>query len=219
MNPNWAEQNLQTIRTLMERSAVYRHALAPIMILTGLFGITAALVGLFLHIGSARLFVAYWMTVGLVTVAGGFLLIRKQALKSAEPVWSPPTRRVVQAMLPPMAVGLFAGLLGLLPMNSRPADAAGIVILWCFAYGCAVHAAGFFMPRGIKLLGWLFIIAGAIAATMLLLTSHDYPSGGHGSPFDVFFDERGLFMGSMFGGIHLIYGIYLYFSEKGKNAA
>ncbi len=45
MEPKWAEENLQTIRTLMERSAVYRRALAPIMLFAGLLGVTAAATG------------------------------------------------------------------------------------------------------------------------------------------------------------------------------
>ena len=39
MKPKWAEENLQTIRTLMERSAVYRRALAPIMLFAGALGV------------------------------------------------------------------------------------------------------------------------------------------------------------------------------------
>ena len=35
MNTNWAEENLKAIRTLMERSAVYRRALGPIMLMAG----------------------------------------------------------------------------------------------------------------------------------------------------------------------------------------
>ena len=35
METNWAAEQLQTIRTLMERSAVYRRALAPIMLFAG----------------------------------------------------------------------------------------------------------------------------------------------------------------------------------------
>src|SRR5262249_8668683 len=159
-------------------------------------------------------FVAYWMTVGALTVAGVFLLMRRQALKSAEPFWSPPTRRVTQAALPPMVIGLFFGLLNLLLENGHADDTAGVVIVWCLTYGCAVHSAGFFMPRGIKLIGWLFILAGTIAATALLFTSPDYPTGGYGSPFHVLFDGRGLFMGIMFGGVHLLYGVYLYFTEN-----
>ena len=39
MESNWAAEHLQTIRTLMERSAIYRRALAPIMLFAGLTGL------------------------------------------------------------------------------------------------------------------------------------------------------------------------------------
>ena len=45
METKWAVDNLQTIRTLMERSALYRRALAPIMILAGTIGIAGGLTG------------------------------------------------------------------------------------------------------------------------------------------------------------------------------
>src|ERR1700690_4243469 len=35
METNWAAEQLQTIRTLMERSAVYRRALGPVMLFAG----------------------------------------------------------------------------------------------------------------------------------------------------------------------------------------
>jgi len=47
MQTNWAEENLQTIRTLMERSAVYRRALAPIVIYAGVIGVLTAAAGLY----------------------------------------------------------------------------------------------------------------------------------------------------------------------------
>ena len=45
MDSNWAEKNLEAIRTLMERSAVYRRALAPIMSFTGVVGLLGAFAG------------------------------------------------------------------------------------------------------------------------------------------------------------------------------
>ena len=29
--------------------------------------------------------------------------------------------------------------------------------MWLLFYGCALHAAGFFMPRGMKWFGWIYI--------------------------------------------------------------
>src|SRR5690242_12955533 len=103
MDSNWASEHLQTIRTLMERSAIYRRALAPIMSFAGTMGILAAGVGTCFGIQSPRSFIGYWIGVGLGTVVGTLLLVRRQALKDAEPFWSPPTRRVTQAMLPALA--------------------------------------------------------------------------------------------------------------------
>ena len=45
MDSNLAAEHLQVIRTLMERSAVYRRALAPVMIFAGALGMVAGFVG------------------------------------------------------------------------------------------------------------------------------------------------------------------------------
>jgi len=78
-----------------------------------------------------------------------------------------------------------------------------LVPVWMALYGSALHAAGFFMPRGIKLLGWLFIIGG----TLLLLGLAALPE-----PPEFRFTH--VAMGIAFGGLHLAYGIYLHFTEK-----
>src|SRR5260370_19012209 len=101
MESNWAAEHLQVIRTLMERSAVYRRALAPIMTFNGAIGSIAAGLGILLKLDSPRDFILYWAGVSVLALAGSFLLVRRQALKDAQPFWSPPTRRVTQAFLPP----------------------------------------------------------------------------------------------------------------------
>src|SRR3979409_470211 len=118
METNWATEHLQVIRTLMERSAVYRRALAPVMVLTGVLGIVAALAGALAKIESSRGFAVYWLLVGMGAVAGAFTLVRRQALKDGEPFWSPPTRRVTQALLPPLTAGFVISVIALLEMGS-----------------------------------------------------------------------------------------------------
>src|SRR5262245_55796210 len=103
MESNWAADHLQVIRTLMERSALYRRALAPVMIYTGTLGVLAAVAGYVLEIPASRSFIVYWAVIAVLALAGAFLLVRRQALKEGEPFWSPPTRRVTQALLPPLA--------------------------------------------------------------------------------------------------------------------
>jgi hypothetical protein len=214
MNPKWAEENLQTIRTLMERSALYRRALAPIMIFTGAMGIIGGLAGWRLHVDSNSGFLWLWIGVAIISLIGGLFLIRRQALKDSESFWSPPTRRVAQALAPAFFIGLAMAILSLISLNQHPIyeqDTAMLwflVILWAWLYGCAIHAAGFFMPRGVRWLGWLFIIAGFFITVSVTFS------------FDgVIKLSPHLLMSAIFGGLHLAYGIYLYFTEKKHPAA
>jgi hypothetical protein len=206
MNEHWAAENLQTIRTLMERAAVYRRALAPVMMLTGVVGLAAGAAGWFIPCDSSSRVILFWFAVAAVALVGSFVVIRRQALSDHEPFWSPPTRRVAQAMLPCLFIGLIAGL-----MLVFGGDEAGLtwalVALWMALYGAALHSAGFFMPRGIKVLGWLFIMGG----TLLLL-------GLFAVGDNLEFRHANLVMGGAFGGLHLAYGIYLHFTEP-KNAS
>lgn len=206
MEPHWAAEHLQVIRTLMERSAIYRRALAPIMLLLGILGIVAASTGVLLSIESGIAFGVYWLLVSILGVSGAYLMVRRQALKDAEPFWSPPTRRVTQAVLPPLVAGLVASVLIIFSSTGEPSVIRWLLPWWMVLYGCALHAAGFFMPRGMKLFGWGFILSGCAVAGVLrtaewlndLNTAH-------------------VLMGFFFGGLHLAYGVYLYFTEQRKN--
>lgn len=210
MDNNWAAENLQTIRTIMERSAVYRRALAPIMILAGSIGTLAALAGNFLRIESARAFAIYWMSVAVVAMLGALLLVRRQALKDAEPFWSSPTRRVTSALLPPLFIGLFCGGLVIVKFGDNGSEAGFFLSMtWTLLYGCALHSAGFSMPRGIKIFGWCFILAGCLVVGAL--------SSGITALVDQI--SAHFLMGFFFGVAHLAYGAYLYFTEPRKTEA
>jgi hypothetical protein len=207
MEPNQAAEHLQTIRTLMERSAVYRRALAPIMIYCGVVGIVGGIIGGFLPLASSRSFTLFWTAIALVALIGSFILVRRQALKDSESFWSPPTRRVAQALLPAFSLGAVVSLM-LVWDNAKGDDYPAIIPLWCILFGLGIHAAGFFMPRGLKLFGWVFIIIG-FSLFVLIFSKHS----------DLPFTEPHCLMGSIFGGLHLAYGIYLYFTEKRGKAS
>jgi hypothetical protein len=204
METNWASDHLQTIRILMERSALYRRALAPVMMLSGAIGLGAMAVPLFLKIESNSGFSLFWLSIGVFALAVSFLLVRRQALKAAEPFWSPPTRRVTQALLPAFLVGLAAGLYHL--VREQPATAWLLALGWIIVYGCALHAAGFFMQNRMKLFGWIFILGGC----GLLFASAAWPELRT-------FRAAHVFMGSFFGVLHLACGVFLYFTESRKS--
>ena len=204
METNWAEENLQTIRTLMERSAIYRRALAPIMLFTGTLGVASAAIGLLCHLESMRAFGALWLGTAVLVVAGAFLIARRQAFKDRESFWSPPTRRVGQALLPPLLAGMCLGFVFVFVGLANPLI---LTFIWLLFYGCALHAAGFFMPRGMKWFGWIYVGLACVTLCFLAVDQPEVEMSAH------------WFMGLFFGVLHLAYGAYLYLTEKRKNAA
>jgi len=203
MDANAANERLQVIRTLMERSAIYRRALAPIMTFLGILGLAASFAGALLQVDSPSGFVVYWMCISLAGLLGAFVLARRQAIKDREPFWSPPARRVTLALLPSLLTGAVLGIIFVSAAGKQPGFTWALPVTWILLYGCALHAAGFFTPRGIQLLGWLFILGGcsltlssaSVSARLPFVTSH-------------------LLMGLFFGGLQLAYGIYLRFTHR-----
>jgi hypothetical protein len=206
METKWAEENLQTIRTLMERSAVYRRALAPIMLFAGFVGVLAAAAGILLHLDSAMAFGYLWQDTAMFAGAGAFLIARRQSFKDKEPIWSPPARRVVQAMLPAWLTGLIGALVFQVVAVSDSQLIWWLPPIWMVLYGFALYGAGFFMPRGIRLFGWLFILSGLAALVILAIK-------GTASTFPPLIYAQYL-MGFFFGVLHLAYGAYLFLTEK-----
>jgi hypothetical protein len=214
MESNWAAEHIQVIRTLMERSAVYRRALAPIMTYNGAVGSIAAIAGWLLKIGSPQAFIVYWACVAAVAMAGSFLLVRRQALRESEPFWSPPTRRVTQAFLPPLAAGTIISIFIWVKECEPPLIGPSFTFHWLFPflpltwvvlYGCAFHAAGFFMPRGMRIFGWAFVLGGCGGLMLAVQPWSDRLDYAHG------------IMGGFFGALQLAYGVYLYFTERRGN--
>ena len=147
----------------------------------------------------------------LVAICGAFWVVRGQALKEQETFWSPPTRRVTQALLPPLVAGLVVAFLVLLPQGAPAARVWWLPPIWMVLYGCALHAAGFFMARGIRLFGWGFMVLGCTCAVVVRLRM-----AADGLPAIA---NAHWLMGATFGGLHLAYGAYLYLTEKRKNVA
>ena len=198
MNANWAEENLKTIRNLMEHAGLYRRALAPVAIIVGVLGLVAAAFAHAVGWTDPNHFAAYWMGVAVVSMLSALLLIRSQALRGGEKFWSPPTRRVAQAMAPMLAVGLGLGLLELLH-TSMDRNGIRLAAIWMILYGGSLHSAGFFMQRGLSLFGWIFVIIGIICLFISEFgkTSWLVDSQAH------------WVMGWAFGVNNLVYGLYL----------
>ena len=206
MNPNWAQENLQTIRTLMERSTLYRRALAPIMLFAGVAGTLAAAAGLFFHLNSSRAFHGLWLGTAGIVVTGALLNSRRQAIKDQEVFWSPPARRVAQALAPPLTAGFIIGVIFFWLTTDWYAFSELTPLTWALFYGCALNSAGFFMSRGVRWFGWIYILLVPCVLIALLIIQPVYVN-----PHWV--------MGFFFGVLHLAYGAYLFFTEKPNDVA
>jgi hypothetical protein len=207
MEPNAAAEHLEVIRTLMERAAVYRRTLAPIMLYLGAVGTLAGLGGLGIGIDAPAGFYAWWLSAAVLAVAGAFFMARRQSVRDGEHFWSPPTLRVAEAMAPPLAAGVVLSL-ALVMLDAAPPRGLFVLANALF-YGCAVHAAGFFMPRGMKLFGWMVILLSAAGSAGLAV--FEPAVGGSRLAHAV--------MGGVFGLLHLAYGAYLYLTERRETTA
>jgi hypothetical protein len=206
MNPNWAEENLQTIRTLMERSAVYRRALAPIMLFAGAVGVVAAMIGIIFHFNSPVAFTWLWPDTAMFAVVGAFLIARRQSIKDKEAFWSAPARRVGLAMFPTWLAGIMVTEVFRLVATNDSQLVWWLLPIWMVLYGLGLHGASFFMPRGIRIFGWVFFLSGLAILVILAVksSSSDLPP----------FVYAHYLIGAFFGGGHLAYGVYLYLTEK-----
>jgi hypothetical protein len=213
VQPNWAEENLQVIRTLMERAGLYRRALAPVMTGTGLLAILAAVAAYWAQLDSFGSFLGLWLTVAVVAAGFSLLTIRRQALTAREEFWTPPTRRVASSLVMPFTAAAtftlpIAGLVLLQGGSGADAIARGLSALWMGFYGCGLNAAGQFTSRGVRLLGWGFMTIGAFQFFFLNAIFVSRIGSIR------LLEQPHVLMGATFGGLHLFAGIYLYFTEK-----
>jgi hypothetical protein len=205
MNDAEAAQQLQTIRTLMERAALYRRALGPVLLAVGFIAIAGMALGWILEVNSPTGFLRLWLAVAGIAVSTSFLMIRKQAVRMKEPFWTPPTRRVVGAMLPPLLAGVAVTIAVVVVRPDLPATS--LPCAWSACYGLALHAAGFFTLRGIRQVGWAFFLLGSACGLTAITPGTERP-----------FLHAHLQMGVMFGLVHLGAAGKLLLQEKSPAA-
>lgn len=221
MSANPGEDPLQTLRTLTERAAVYRRVLAPLMIYAGTVGVISAVLAERQHLRASNTFALYWLCVAAVAGVGVLVLLRLQALRERQPIGSAPARCVLRAVAPLLLIGLALGLIEVIwpaeggnPLfQSQPRPAiTRLIALWLMCYGAALHAGGFFMTRGLRLFGWCAIILGVALLTAMNVKG---VTGRLPAPVDRY---AHWIMGLVFGAGHLMYGLYLYFTEDNPAA-
>jgi membrane-bound ClpP family serine protease len=134
------------------------------------------------------------------------LLVRRQAWREQEPFWSPPARRVSEALLPPFIAGFALAVFLVLYGHAFQSLAWTAASLWIILYGCALNAAGFFTLRGLALFGRILVLIGCGLLLVGPAVPGDVPEAAH------------MVMGSVFGFGQTVHGLYLYFTERKRHA-
>ena len=192
-----AEENLRTIRSLMERATIYRAISAPVALAGGLASLAGC--GIVAQglpspnidpLAASLYFFGTWFGVLAVTACVNALFLWKDARRRGDVFFSPGMRAALSALTPCWLVaailtGFWLRIPWLLP------------IFWMILYGLGLLATRYFAPGSIVLLGWAFVVGGLCS----LLIFMGPPGGDH----LVELRAANLAMGATFGLFHLVY--------------
>ncbi|MBK8466142.1 MAG: hypothetical protein IPL32_09945 [Chloracidobacterium sp.] len=172
--------NLQFIRETMERSTAFTAVPGYGGILMGVTACVAA------YIANLQVYLVDSLTVWLVEAflafAIGLLAMWQKSKIAGQSLVSAPAKKFAMGFVPPLVAGVIA-VLGLWKYGHYY-EMAPVCML---AYGAAVASGGAFSVRVIPVMGWCFMVLGAVA--FALPTNYG-----------------NLMMALSFGGLHIIFG-------------
>jgi hypothetical protein len=193
------QDDLASIRSLMERSSKFISLSGLSGILAGIYALIGAATAFcimreplnydritFLHLLSVLPYlVGIAMAVLIASLVTGVLLTYRKAKKKGQPIWGKTSRALLFNMAVPLVTGAFLILIFLYRGYFGIVAPASLIF-----YGLALMAAGNFTFTDVKVLGISEIILGLIAAC--------FP--GYGL----------LFWAVGFGLLHIVYGLVMY---------
>jgi hypothetical protein len=180
--PQAALEDIRFIRETMERSASFTAVPGWGQVAMGVTALAAAWLAWRQHAPSN--WVAVWL--GEAVLAGSIALVatQRKAQRAGAPLTSGPGSQFARTFLPPIVAGaiLTAALYSAGHTTLLPG-------MWLLLYGTGVLTGGAFSVAIVRVMGSLFMLAGAFA---LLL-----PAWGSA------------FMALGFGGLHIVFGILI----------
>lgn len=175
-----ALDNLKFIRETMERSTSFTAVPGYGGMLMGSTAVAAA------FIANSQIYFVDALTVWLVEAALAFsigLLAMWQKSKiGGQSLLSAPAKKFAMSFAPPLIVGVIS-VLGIW----RYGDYFAMPAICMLCYGAAVVCGGAFSAKVVPVMGWSFILLGAVTFALP-------PNYGN------------LMMGASFGGLHIIFG-------------
>lgn len=185
MDHERAEQNLEIIRTLMERGTRYEHLSARAGLQVGAIAVAGALSFVWLDPAAPHAFGEVW---GAVFALALCVMVREQVAEvraAGVELWTRPAREIVRSLLPALAMA--AALTVQAFARGRHLELPGI---WMLCYGVGALATSTFAPPVVFSIGVAFLGCGAL--TLWLGPAWAVPM-----------------MGLVFGGGHLLLGVGL----------
>ncbi|HXX41429.1 MAG TPA: hypothetical protein VEI58_04100 [Chthoniobacterales bacterium] len=197
-----AEENLQVIRSLMERATVYRAISAPTALVAGLISILAALL-VYLNdetnlISGRRVgpreFATIWLAVLVLSLVANMFFVWREAKRSRRPFISSGMKLALQTIAPNLLLpAAFSGWY--FSTGYVGGQELELVVVWIAFYGLALLSTALFAPRSLALLGWAFLLS-ALAIPVFVNGLEELSTNLPNSA-----------MGVTFGIYHLIYAI------------
>src|SRR6187549_3690542 len=151
-----AIDNLAFIRETMERSTHFTAVPGYGGILMGVTAVAAAYIAQ--QQPTIRDWLAVWLTEAFLAFAIGLLAMWQKTKISQTPLVSGPSKKFAFGFAPPLIAGV-AITLGLFRFENYEIMAP----VWMLLYGAAVVTGGAYSVRVIPVMGWIFMLFGAIA--------------------------------------------------------
>ncbi|NNE66318.1 MAG: hypothetical protein HKN33_07105 [Pyrinomonadaceae bacterium] len=176
-----AMDNLEFIRETMARSTEFTAVPGYGGALMGVTAVGAAIIaGNAINVS----WLTTWVVEAFLAFSIGLLAMWQKAKASKESLKSKPARKFAVGFLPPLIVGVI--LTGMLAVNY---EFKYLPAVWLMLYGTSVVTGGAYSVRVIPVMGWAFIVFGAVAAF--------YPQFGNG------------LMAAGFGFLHIAFGLVI----------
>ena len=178
-----AIDNLKFIRETMERSVVFTSVPGYGGVLMGATAVAAAYIAN--SQASVRDWLTVWLTEAILAFFIGLLAMWQKTKLSKTSLFSTPARKLLMNALPPFLCGAFITL-GLW----RFGHFEMMIPVWIISYGAAVVCGGAFSVKAVPMMGWCFMIFGAVAFFL---------PAGFGNAM----------MGLSFGLLHIVFGFII----------
>lgn len=157
-------EQVSTIKSVLDKSALYRRSLFPPFLVCGLMGVGGAFAAHLLKISSPNEVLLFWMLIAGITVILTLIQLSRQCKNEESNFLEGPLRRIFMSSLPPLTVGAMGGVYALMYFPDSALVSGQVVIGWLALYGITLTSISVILARGIQGFGWLFIASALLAA-------------------------------------------------------